>query len=41
MVAYFDFYTHSNDMNFAKAKEVVAKYKDYSNQTFRKMFDKI
>ena len=41
MTAYFDFYKHSKDMNFAKAKEIVGKYKDYSNKTFRKMFDKI
>ena len=41
MTAYFDFYTHSKDMNFTKAKEIVGKYKDYSNKTFRKMFDKI
>ena len=41
MTAYFDFYKHSNDMNFTKAKEIVAKYKNYSNKTFRKMFDKI
>jgi hypothetical protein len=41
MTAYFDFYTHSNDLNFVKAKEIVVKYKDYQNKTFRKMFAKI
>jgi len=41
MTAYFDFYTHSNDLNFVKAKEIVEKYKNYSNKTFRQMFEKI
>lgn len=31
MTAYFNFYTHSKDLDFAKAKEIVGKYKDYSN----------
>ena len=41
MTAYFDFYTHSDDLNFAKAREIVDKYKNYSNKTFKTMFDKI
>lgn len=29
MTAYFDFHSHSADLNFSKAKEIVKKYEKY------------